>query len=228
VSWLTVASSDLEVRRLAERGHALEELLASGRRRGGREQGRHDSGRDVPWLRSRVERLATESDVLGALLGGERCESTMGVAQRERGHPLRVQEVEPHRDAAAHGQPDEVRAAGAVMVEDAPEIAGEIVERERPGVIVARAVAPRIQRRRREVSGEHTELIAPVRAVSADTVQEDHERAVTGAIDGQAGRRADQIERHGRTTRSVLAGSKRPVRASDHSTRQAPRVASSQ
>src|SRR5437773_2280645 len=120
------------------------------------------------------------------------------------------------------------RAAGAVMVEDAPEVAGEIVERERPGVIVARAVAPRIPRRRREVSGEHTELIAPVRAVSADTVQEDHERAVTGAIDGQAGRRADQIERHGRTTRSVLAGSKRPVRASDHSTRQAPRVASSQ
>src|SRR5947208_10809724 len=138
VSWLTVASSDLEVRRLAERGHALEELLASGRRRGGREQGRHDSGRDVPWLRSRVERLATESDVLGALLGGERCESTMGVAQRERGHPLRVQEVEPHRDAAAHGQPDQVLAAGAVMVEDAPEIAGEIVERERPGGIVRR------------------------------------------------------------------------------------------
>src|SRR5207247_784522 len=83
-------------------------------------------------------------------------------------------------------------AAGAVMVEDAPEIAGEIVERERPGVIVARAVAPRIQRRRREVSGEHTELIAPVRAVSVDTVQEDHERAVTGAIDGQTGRWADQ------------------------------------
>src|SRR2546430_16434334 len=103
-----------------------------------------------------------------------------------------------------------------------------MADRGGAGLTVARAVAPRIPRRRREVSGEHTELIAPVRAVSADTVQEDHERAVTGAIDGQAGRQADQIERHGLTTRSVLAGSKRPLRASDHSTRQAPRVASSQ
>lgn len=42
---------------------------------------------------------------------------------------------------------------------------------------------------------------------------------------------ADQIRpdaQAGRATRSVLAGSKRPVRASAHRTRQAPRVASSQ
>ena len=39
---------------------------------------------------------------------------------------------------------------------------------------------------------------------------------------------ADSARHLRRTTRSVFAGSKRPVRASAQSTRQAPRVASSQ
>lgn len=48
------------------------------------------------------------------------------------------------RDAAAHRQPDEVRALRRKVIQHALEVAPQIGEVERPGVILGIAVAPRV------------------------------------------------------------------------------------
>jgi hypothetical protein len=64
----------------------------------------------------------------------------------------------------------------AEPVDDAQQIGNEIVERERPIVVVARAVASRIPGNSFEVRGERRQLRAPVGAIAADAVQKDEQR----------------------------------------------------
>src|SRR5690349_13629934 len=89
-----------------------------------------------------------------------------------------------------------MRLLNPEMVEDAPKIVGKIRDRERPLVIVAVAVAPRIPCENTEVRSEMGDLAAPVLAIAADAVQENERVASTFVPHRDARRRTDLLEGH--------------------------------
>ena len=82
-----------------------------------------------------------------------------------------------------------MRLVGLEMVEHAQEVVAEVAVGERAVVVVAEAIAARIPGDGMKARGEGRQLVAPVRAVAADAVQEHDERALAHVVDGNAGRR---------------------------------------
>ena len=95
-------------------------------------------------LFAREQRLQAQADELTALFGADMAEAGQRIANRQRRHALGKERIEVHRDEPAHREPDQMRLARAEVVEHALEVAGEIMEVERPLVIVAHSVAARV------------------------------------------------------------------------------------
>jgi hypothetical protein len=75
---------------------------------------------------------------------------------------------------------------------DAQHVGGEVVEAERPFVIVGIAVAARVGRGDPEVTVEVFELRRPIAPVSADAVQKKDELAAARDRDREPRRRFDE------------------------------------
>ena len=84
------------------------------------------------------------------------------------------------RDAAAHGQADEVELARLEVLGDAQDVADEMLELQRAVVVLGIAVAARVAGRGLEAARKELDLAAPVTPVAADPVQEKHQLAVAG------------------------------------------------
>ena len=82
--------------------------------------------------------------------------------------------------------------AGAQMVQDPDQVAGEGAEFQRSLVVLGVAVAARVPRRRSEPPRDDLELRVPRAAVAADAVQEDDERSLARDSEGEPRRSADE------------------------------------
>jgi len=87
----------------------------------------------------------------------------------------------------------------AEVIEHAQHVGDVVVEGERAVVVFAAAVAARVPGDAREAPGEHLQLAAPVRAVAADAVHEEHELApaVAGEVEGEGRGSGKSGEAHG-------------------------------
>lgn len=133
------------------------------------------------------------------LFGRERVEAGAGVGERERTHALRMGKREVARDPPAHRQADQVGAVLAEKIQGARDIRSEIVEAQRPLVVLGIAVAARIPGRGGEaVAREERELVLPVVAVAADAVQEKDQRPASfhRHCDSRAARNQGRPGRH--------------------------------
>jgi hypothetical protein len=95
-------------------------------------------------------------------------------------------------DAPAHRQADDVRLPFAQVIQDAQQVVGEVLEAQRPVVVLRVAVAACIPRGCLELPREELQLRMPVRPVAADAVQEDDERAAARNAQRDARRTGDQ------------------------------------
>jgi hypothetical protein len=96
------------------------------------------------------------------------------------------------RDAAAHGQADEMELACLEVLGDAQDVAGKILELQRAVVVLGIAVAARVAGRGLEAAREELDLATPVTPIAADPVQEKHQLAVAGDGHREPRRRFDE------------------------------------
>lgn len=115
-------------------------------------------------------------------------EPHVGVAQGQRLDAGRMPLVKVGGDRRPHRQADDMQPFDAEMIENAQQVGVEIVEIERPFIIVRAAIAARIPGHHPEIRGEVAQVVLPVRPVAADAVQENNGVAPPGDIDRDAGR----------------------------------------
>jgi len=169
------------VRGLVDARHAVEEFLVGGIARSAAE----DAAQALRGMRAALV------DELLHRVWRHRIEARVRADEHERAHSFRRRERHVARHASAHRKTDEVELFRAEVHGHAQHVAREIVEGERPFVIIRIAIAARVGRDYAEVALEKFNLSSPVAPVAADAVEKNDKLAIARDRDREPWRRID-------------------------------------